>query len=186
VTAQPQELVVRPRFDDAARLEHDQAVHPRDGGETVRDRDHGLAFHQAVQLLLDGELDFAVERRGRFVEDEDRRVLQHHSRDRDPLALPAGELDAALAHVRFVAGAPVPVLQADDELVRLGLACGRLHLGVARARAAVADVGRDRTVQEGGVLRHHADRRAQGFLRDVADVLPVDANAAALRLVEAQ
>ena len=41
-------------------------------------------------------------------------------------------------------------------------------------------------MQERGVLRHHADRRAQALLRDVADVLAVDADAALLELVEAQ
>ena len=105
VAVQPQQLVVRALLDDAALLEHDQAVHARDGGEAMRDRDHRLAFHQAEQLLLDRELDLAVERRRGFVEHEDRRVLQHHARDRDALALAARELDAALAHVRFVAGA---------------------------------------------------------------------------------
>jgi hypothetical protein len=75
-----------------ALLEHDEAIHARDGRKAVRDRDHGLAFHQAEQLLLDRELDLAVERRGRFVEHQDRRVLQHDARDRDALALPAASL----------------------------------------------------------------------------------------------
>ena len=63
-----------------------------------------------------------------FVEHQDRRVLQHHARDRDALALPARELDAALAHVRLVAGAALPVLQVEDELVRLRLARRGLDL----------------------------------------------------------
>ena len=63
----------------------------------------------AEQLVLDRELDLAVERRGRLVEDQDRRVLEDHARDRDALALAARELDAALADVRVVAGALLPV-----------------------------------------------------------------------------
>ena len=116
-------------------VEHDQPVHARDGGQPVRDRDHRLAFHQAEQLLLDRELDLAVERRGGLVEHQDRRVLQHHARDRDALALPARELDAALADVRVVARAAVPVLQPDDELVRVRLARRGLDLR-RRSRAA--------------------------------------------------
>ena len=77
---------------------------------------------RSEQLLLDRELDFAVERRRRLVEHEDRRVFQHHARERDALALPARELHAALADVRIVAGAAVPVAQVDDEFVRLRLA----------------------------------------------------------------
>ena len=87
------------------------------------------------ELLLDRDLDLAVERRGRLVEHQDRRVLQDHARERDALALAARELHAALADVRVVAGASVPVAQPDDELVRLRLARRRVDLVVARARA---------------------------------------------------
>ena len=59
-------------------------------------------------------------------------------------------------------------------------------LRVARARPAVADVRRDRAVQQRGVLRHHADRRAQAFLRDAGDVLAVDRGSGRLGVVEAQ
>ena len=37
-----------------------------------------------------------------------------------------------------------------------------------------------------GILRHHADLRAQAVLRDAGDVLAVDQDAAALQVVEAQ
>ena len=43
------------------------------------------------------------ERRGRLVEHQDRRVLEHHARDRDALLLAARELEAALADQRLVA-----------------------------------------------------------------------------------
>src|SRR5260370_37241324 len=32
-------------FDDAAVIEHDQPIHPRDGREAMRDRDHPAAAH---------------------------------------------------------------------------------------------------------------------------------------------
>src|SRR4051812_10645454 len=41
-----QQLAVRALFDDAALVHHDQPVERRDGGQPVRDRDHGLALHQ--------------------------------------------------------------------------------------------------------------------------------------------
>ena len=98
-------------LDDAAAVEHHQAVHARDGGEPVRDRDHGLACHQRVEARLDRGLDLAVERGGGLVEHQDRRVLQDHARDRDALALAAGQLHAALADVRVVAAPLLPVLE---------------------------------------------------------------------------
>ena len=48
---------------------------------------------------------------GGLVEHQDRRVLQDHARERDALALSAGELHAALADVRVVAGVASPVAQ---------------------------------------------------------------------------
>ena len=66
---------------------------------------------------------------------------------------------------------------------RLAAAIGRRLAGVG---AAVEDVVAHRAVQQRGVLRHHADLRAQAVLRDVGDVLAVDQDAARLQVVEAQ
>ena len=55
------------------------------------------------QVLEHAPLGLGVERRGRLVEDQDRRVLQHRARDRDALALAGRELRAALAERRVVA-----------------------------------------------------------------------------------
>jgi hypothetical protein len=60
------------------------------------------------------------------------------------------------------------------------------HVGVAGVRAAVEDVVAHRAVQQRGVLRDHADLRAQAVLRDAGDVLAVDQDAALLQVVEAQ
>ena len=73
-------------------------------------------------------LGFGVERRGRLVEQQDRRVLQHRARDRDALPLPAREPHAVLADQRVVA-----LRQFADEAVGGGGSRGGLDLGV-RAR----------------------------------------------------
>src|SRR5215472_15063438 len=105
-------------FDDAAMLHHDQAVHRSDRRQPVRDRDHGLAFHQSVQTRLDRGLDLAVERARRLVEQQDRRILEHDASDRDALPLAAAELDAALADVGVVGLAALGVDEAGDDVVR--------------------------------------------------------------------
>src|SRR5262245_25334283 len=99
MAAVTQQLGVCALLDYSAVLEHDEAIHARDRREAMGDRDHGLAFHQAQQLLLDRELDLAVERRRRLVEHENRRVLEDHACERNALALSARELHAALADV---------------------------------------------------------------------------------------
>ena len=61
-----------------------------------------LLAHQLLQAFLDRRLDLRIERRGRLVEHQDRRVLQDDAGDGDALALAAGELDAALADMRGI------------------------------------------------------------------------------------
>src|SRR5574340_960266 len=58
----------------------------------------GHSFERRLDLPL-GE---TVERRGRLVEHQDRRRLEHRPCDRHPLFLPAGELEAALADLGLV------------------------------------------------------------------------------------
>ena len=57
---------------------------------------------------------------------------------------------------------------------------------IAGVRTAVADVISQRTVQQRGVLGHHADLVAQRGLGDFSNVLSVDQNAPALQVVKAQ
>ena len=67
---------------------------------------------QRPQAVLDERLALAVEARRRFVEHQDARVGEDRARDRDALALPARQLDAALADDRVVL-----LLELLDELV---------------------------------------------------------------------
>ena len=63
----------------------------------MRDDERRAVPHQVRQRLLHQPLGFGVERRGRLVEDQDRRVLQERPRDRQPLPLAARQPLAALA-----------------------------------------------------------------------------------------
>jgi len=98
----------------------------------MRDGDHGLALHQGAEARLDRGLDFAVERRGRLVEDENRRVLEDDAGDGDALALAAGQFDAALADMGVVAVAVVPVLKVEDEIMGVRELGGAQYVGLGR------------------------------------------------------
>ena len=108
--------------------------------------------------------DFAVERGGRFVEDQDRRVFDNDAGNGDALALTAGQLHAAFADMGIIAAAAEPILELEDELVGMGQSRGALDLFVAGAGPAVANIVPDRAVQQRGVLRHYRDLRPQGLL----------------------
>ena len=78
---------------------------------------------RAARGLLDEPLRLGVERRGRLVEDEDRRVSEDGARNRHPLLLAAREAVAALADNRLVA-----IGERCDQLVDLRRAGGLLDL----------------------------------------------------------
>src|SRR5205823_974247 len=119
MAAMPQQLLMRTLLDDVATLEHDQAVHPGDGGEPVRDGDDGLARHERAQARLNCGLDLAIERRRGLVEHQDGRVLEDHAGDGDALALAPRQLHAALADLPRVTAPLLPVLELANELVDL-------------------------------------------------------------------
>ena len=78
------------------------------------------------------------------------------------------------------------VSQLFDEITDLSAAGGNAHVFFAGVGAAIQDVVAHGAVQQRGVLRDHADGRAQTFLRDMGDILPVDEDTAALHIVKAQ
>ncbi len=68
----------------------------------------------------------------------------------------------------------------------MGAGRRRLDRRLIGLGAAVGDVVADRAVQERGVLGDDADRRAQALLAHVGDILAVDEDPAAFKIVEAQ
>src|SRR5437867_9967689 len=58
------QLSERPALADEAVVEHDDLVGAFDGGQAMRDHDHGPAFAELVQCFLDQLLGNAVERVG--------------------------------------------------------------------------------------------------------------------------
>ncbi len=172
---------MRAAFDDAAVIEHQDAVGVDDAGEPVR-QDQGRApGHQAVERALDDGFVLGIDRRQRLVENEDRRVAQQRPRDRQPLPLSAREPQAALADQSGIA-----LRQRGDEVVRIGGARRRDDLRRRRIRLAEPQIVLDRAVEQISVLPHHGDlpRAASGIER--REVGAADAHAARLRIVKPQ
>ena len=154
---------IRPAIHDADQIGADH------GREAVRDDDRGAAAHQTAQRRLHLPLRIGVERRGRLVEQQDRRVLQHRARDGDALPLAAREPDAVLADRRVVA-----LRQVADEVVGARRARGGLDLGVGRAEPAIGDIGAHGVVEQADLLRRPARPRRAARRASPADFLPVD------------
>ena len=97
-----QQFGVRALLDDAASVERHDAVGTLDRRQPVRDDERRAAAHQQVErgLLHLRSLGLGVERRRRLVEDQDRGVLVDGARDRQALALAAGQFAAVVADDR--------------------------------------------------------------------------------------
>src|SRR6185437_1137647 len=98
-----QELAMPPALDDAAAVDDANFIGLRDGRQPMGDDDCRAPLAQRAQRPLDRLLGFGIERRSRFVQKDDRRVLEESSGDGDALTLSAGELHAMLAAGRVVA-----------------------------------------------------------------------------------
>ena len=91
------QLGVRALFHQPAVVQHHDAVGLLHRGQAVRDDQRGAVLHGRFERRLHHALALRVQRAGGFVEQQQRRVLEHGARDRDALALPAREPHAALA-----------------------------------------------------------------------------------------
>ena len=96
--------------------------------------------------------------------------------------MPAGELVASLADVGLVA-----VLQASDEVMRVGEPGGLLNLLGARLLAVqpLGDVGEDRAGEEDGLLADEADLASEVAHVERAQVVAIERDRAADGVVEA-
>ena len=175
-----EELLVRARFDRAALLDDVDAVGADDRLQAVGD-DHRRAAHpQRVERRLHFALALRIERRGRLVEQQDRRVLQHRAGDGDALALAAGQLRPLLADAGVVA-----VGEAHDEIVGVGAARRLDDLRFGCADPPERDVVADRAAEQEHVLRDEGDLAAQRREVDGGDILAVDRRPPAAQRKEA-
>src|SRR5689334_11064388 len=100
-------------LDQPAALEGEDAIGGTHGGKAMRDDQHRAATRDLLHVLLDDALALIVQRGCRLVEDEDARIGDERPRNRDALALPAGQGRAAFADDGVVAFGKL-----QDEIVR--------------------------------------------------------------------
>ncbi len=76
VAVESEKLVVSAALDNLSFVEHADEVGVADGRQAVGDDERGAVFHEAFECLLYRLLAFAVESRGRLVENEYRGFLR--------------------------------------------------------------------------------------------------------------
>jgi hypothetical protein len=177
--ARREQAVVGAALDDRAVLDHGDLVRRPDRREPVGDHDRRAPFERLDQRLLHRDLRLGVQVCGGLVQDDHPRPSQEQAGDRQALAFAAREPVAALPHHRVQA-----VGQRGEQLAQPGAVQGVDQLGVGGVRGGVAQVGRDRVVEQVAVLGDDADRAAHGRERQVAHVDPAQLDGAAVDVVE--
>ncbi len=163
-----QQVFMAADFFDPSILHGDNFVGVHDGGQPVRDNQCGSADHQFVQGILDQLFAFAVQRAGRFVQNQNARVAQKGAGDGEALLLAAGQFGSALPDFRVIA-----VRQGFNEMMSIARD-GCLHdLFIRSAGAAIQNVVFDCAGKQNVVLQHHADRVAKRLHFDFGNVLAV-------------
>ena len=117
-------------FDHASAVEQQDARGIANGRKPVGDHETGTSLHHFVECGIDLGLGHGIERAGRLVEDQDRRILEQRACDRQPLPLAAGQHPAALADI-----AVEFQIAAFDEFERLGARPPRSAFPVRSRRA---------------------------------------------------
>lgn len=130
-----EQLSVCAAGSDTAFFEHEDAVSPAHGAETVCDYKGGAPLHEYFEGILDQMLGFGIYRCGSVIENKDARVKEQSTGDGHTLFLPTGKVDAALAYMGIVAKG-----QAGDEIVDLGSLGSGNDLLQAGLRTAESDI----------------------------------------------
>lgn len=89
------ELCVTSLLHDPAFLEDENGIGLPNRRETVGNDECCSAFHKFPKGIFDEMLRFHIKRGCRLVEDQDIGIAQECARERDPLFLADGQLDAA-------------------------------------------------------------------------------------------
>ena len=178
--AERHQLVVRAELDDAAVLEHADAIGVADGREAVRDQDRGAVPRRGEQAIEDLGFAAHVELRGRLVEQHDAGAERDRAQrpgERDALPL-AARTDRCRRRSRARARCRAPA-----RFGRAGRLERRAHDVVGRAGGR--DVVAQRQLEADEVLEHRRDARSPRREIELAQVDAVDLDRAGLRIVEA-
>ena len=171
-----------PLLDDPPFVEDDDPTRVADRADPVRGDDGRPPGERIAQRMQDGRFRVRVDRREGIVEEDDRGSPGERPGQCRALLLAAGQIDAAFAEHRLVAGR-----ERRDGLVELrdpsGPSAGifvwcllrralidLLGPVVQHLRAAAIDeIGGDGVAEEQAFLRDHADRAAELVEQDLAD-----------------
>ena len=174
------QFVVGSPFDDATVVEDEDLIGVGDRRQAVGDHERGAPTERFGECLLHMSLVFGVEMTRRLIEDHDRRILQQHAGNGEPLLLATRQSVAALAD-----NGVVPLGEFGDHVMdACCFACGDQFV-VGCVGSGVPKVVTDLLVEEMWILADNTDRLAQRVLGDRPNIETVDRDCPRGDVVEA-
>lgn len=117
----------------------------------------------------------------RFIEEEDGRVFQQQSRDCHSLLLASGYHKTAFPDLCLIL-----LWETLNCLIDLSPLRSGNNLFIGGVQSAVPDVVHDIGMEQRSILWHDTNRLSKGFQLHILDVLAIDQDFTALRVVEAE
>ena len=158
------QLLMRAHFDNLAMIHDDQSIQPGNGTQAVCNGNDGFSVHQVQHLRLNRCLDFAIQRAGGFIQNQDRCIFQDDTGEGNPLALTTAEFDTAFTDLGVKANVAVMVFQIWDEAIGLGLANGLPQLVLTGVGPSVQNVFANAAVKQAVCLVSPWQFDAEGCL----------------------
>ncbi|MNI23615.1 hypothetical protein D3C73_772090 [compost metagenome] len=168
-------------FHNLPVVQHQDLVGTADGGEAVGDDEGGAALLEHLQRILNQALRFGVDIGGGFIQYQNRRIKGQRSGEGNQLALSSRQR-AAFFHNGLIKA----MGEMGQQLVGANLLQRPLHTFTGDPLVSQAYIGSDSAREEVRVLQDDAHVAAQPLLRYAFDLLAVNRDGSALRIVEAE
>ncbi len=140
----------------------------------MRDDKAGSVFGQFIHRLLNHDLGSRIDRRGGFVKNQHRCILQHGACNGQKLLLP-GRNGSALGQNRIQA-----MRQGTDKFIDSARACRPHNILVGHMLHAVCQVLANRPFKQPGVLQNHAEHSMNILAPNIVNRSTVNRNTAAV------
>jgi hypothetical protein len=163
-------------LDNLTLFHHVNLMRRPHRAQSMGDDEHCPPSGDLRHILLDDGLGFIVQRARGFIKDQNARVRDQRSRNRNPLALPTGQRAAVLSYDRVVA-----FRQFQNEFVRPSLLGGLHHLLHRHSRIGQRDVVAHGAIEEKVFLEHHPHLHAEPGRIHLREIHTVHQNTPARR-----
>ncbi len=170
---------MRAGFPDAAVVQDDDPVCILHGGKAMRDDDRRAVSHQLFKRIANQHLRFRVDAGGRFVQNQDFRVVGQGARKGKQLFLPHRKRGAPFSDFGCIA-----MLQFPDETGCMNRFRRPLHVFIGDVFVSQTYVFCNASRKQKHVLKHDADGTAQLLQVEILYVLSIDQDLALLDIVE--